>query len=89
MSNSILCSQLNQKEICISIVSNDKEIYRFTCDAYNLCEELPATIASCSADVRNRLLTDFLINDLVVDIDDKHNITSKRILISFFTGLLR
>lgn len=89
MSNSIFCNQINQREICISFISNDKKIYNFTCDTYNLCEELPTAIVNCSENVRKFLLNNFSINDLVVDIDDRRNITSKRILISFFTGLLQ
>ena len=89
MSKSILCNQINQMEIYISFVSNEEKIYDFKCNTHNLCEELPTAIVNCREDLREFLLSNFSINDLIVNIDDKHNITSKRILISFFTGLLR
>lgn len=73
----------NDNNIIFTLINDNKMIYQYCCKQKNLCEKLPNIIDEIS-----KKYTKINQDNIIFDLDDTKNITTKRILVSFFNGFL-
>lgn len=85
----IQCKVVNDNSnlIKLSIVDDDNNlISKVDCQQVNLCEKLPSLIYTLEENIRADGKNLQNIKQIDISIDSTKNITTKRILISFFNG---
>ncbi|MBQ7551884.1 MAG: hypothetical protein IJT15_00315 [Rickettsiales bacterium] len=85
----IQCKVVNDNSnlITLSIVDDDNNlISKVDCQQVNLCEKLPCLIYTLEENIKADGKNLQNIKQIDISIDSTKNITTKRILISFFNG---
>lgn len=85
----IQCKVVNDNSnlIKLSIVDDDNNlISKVDCQQVNLCEKLPSLIYTLEENIKADGKNLQNIKQIDISIDSTKNITTKRILISFFNG---
>lgn len=85
----IQCKVVNDNSnlIKLSIVDDDNNlISKIDCQQVNLCEKLPSLIQALEQSIAMHGKTLHNVNNIDIHINSTKNITTKRILISFFNG---
>lgn len=85
----IECKTNDKKSIIMFTVFDDEGnfISRLHCQQTHLCEQLPTLIQALLENSIYNNKTPWPINKIDIHIDGNKNITTKRILVSFFNGL--
>ena len=75
----------NKNLVQVSVIKNDL-VYKVDCQQVNLCEKLPSLIQTLEQYITMHQQTLHNADNIIINIDNTKNITTKRILISFFNG---
>ena len=75
----------NKNLVQVSVITNDL-VYKVDCQQVNLCEKLPSLIQTLEQYITMHQQTLHNADNIIINIDNTKNITTKRILISFFNG---
>lgn len=76
----------NKSYVKLSVIDNNNhDILILNCHQANLCEQLPNLVKEIEQYITQKQISQN-IKDVEINIDNAINITTKRILISFFNG---
>ena len=75
----------NKNLVQVSVIKNDL-VYKVDCQQVNLCEKLPSLVQTLEQYITMHQQTLHNADNIIINIDNTKNITTKRILISFFNG---
>ena len=76
----------NKNLVQVCVIYNNNLISQIDCQQVNLCEKLPSLIQTLEQSIAMHGKTLHNVNNVGNHIDCTKNITTKRILISFFNG---
>ena len=76
----------NKNLVQVCVIYNNNLISQIDCQQVNLCEKLPSLIYTLEENIKADGKNLHNVNNVDIHIDCTKNITTKRILISFFNG---
>lgn len=76
----------NKNLVQVCVIYNNSLVSKIDCQQVNLCEKLPSLIYTLEENIRADGKNLQNIKQIDISIDSTKNITTKRILISFFNG---
>ena len=68
------------------VIDNNNIVFKVDCQQVNMCEKLPSIIYTLEENIKADGKNLHNVNNVDIHIDCTKNITTKRILISFFNG---